>query len=97
MESAEQEAKPRAADARQIQKCPMTFRSAWRPALGWVCVFATSWNYVFAPTLAMIAEVSGHKLTVKLVQEDVLFELLATTLGMGGMRMVEKLKKVASG
>lgn len=97
MESAEQEAKPRAADARQIKRCPLTFRSAWRPALGWVCVFATCWNYVAAPAIVAAAEILGHPLSVRLVQDDVLFELLATSLGMGGMRMIEKLKGAASG
>lgn len=97
METDGQALPPRAADARQAIHCPITFRSAWRPALGWVCVFATAWNYVFAPTLMAGAELFGHPIPVKLVQEDVLFELLATTLGIGGMRMIEKLKKVASG
>lgn len=77
--------------------CPITFRSAWRPALGWVCVLATAWNYVLAPTIVAAAELMGRPMSLDLVQDEVLFELLATTLGIGGMRMIEKLKDVASG
>lgn len=74
----------------------MTFQNTWRPALGWVCVLGTAWNYVIAPAAIGIAEMAGHPIYVKLVQDEILMELLATTMGIGGMRMIEKLKKVAS-
>ena len=79
------------------QKWHMNFQNTWRPALGWVCVMATAWNYVVAPAAIGVAELAGHPIYIKLVQEEILMELLATTLGIGGMRMIEKLKKVASG
>ena len=95
----EREAQQSAAGQQRAARpvCPITFRSAWRPALGWVCVAATGWNYVLAPTIVAVAELMGRPLSLDLVQDDVLFELLAKTLGIGGMRMIEKLKNVASG
>ena len=97
MEEQQRTAPPPGQPHRANEPCPVTFRSAWRPALGWVCVLASAWNFVVAPTVIAAAELVGRPLGVPLVQEDVLFELLALTLGAGGMRMIEKLKKVASG
>lgn len=66
------------------------FVAGWRPAVGWVCVSALSWQYMLRP-LAGFALFLATKQHVDLPGiDDNLWQLLLGMLGMGGLRTLEK-------
>jgi hypothetical protein len=70
------------------------FVAGWRPAVGWICAVALSYQFVVRPLLAWYSLI----VTIPVPPElDVatLMTLLFGMLGMGGMRMYEKSKGVA--
>ena len=70
------------------------FVAGWRPAVGWICAVALSYQFVVRPLLAWYSLI----VTIPVPPElDVatLMTLLFGMLGMGGMRMYEKGKGVA--
>lgn len=60
----------------------LSFQYTWLPAMGWLYVLSAAWNYVIAPAIMSIAELAGHPIHIKLVQDDILMKLLSTALGM---------------
>lgn len=75
---------------------PSVFVSGWRPAVGWVCVSACAWNWIGLPIA--VAAAAFFKYQVQLAPADLsqMTPILIGMLGLGGMRMVEKLNGVAS-
>lgn len=69
---------------------PSLFVSGWRPAVGWICVFALGWYYILAPSLTWI--MSAFKIEMGIPQFDTgeLISLLFGMLGMSGLRTYEK-------
>jgi hypothetical protein len=70
----------------------------WRGGVGWVCVLAYAYNYFFMPLLAWGAkwlDPAGAPPMIALETGD-LTTLLLGMLGLGGMRVYEKVKGVAS-
>jgi len=82
---------------------PSLFKSGWRPAVGWVCVLALAYTYLVKPILpwmiVVVGLVAGSTAKVPALPEvpmGDLFALLLGLLGLGGMRMYEKIKGVSS-
>lgn len=74
---------------------PSVFVSGGRPAIMWVCAIGFAYATLAHPMLTWYATAKGYPLPPALDHE-----LLSTTLwgllGLGGLRTVEKLKRVAS-
>jgi hypothetical protein len=73
---------------------PSLFKSGWRPAVGWVCVFGLAYTFLGQPLIAWGSSAYGVPAPPQLDIGD-LFTLLAGMLGLGGFRTFEKFKKVA--
>ncbi|PZP97497.1 MAG: hypothetical protein DI587_17005 [Variovorax paradoxus] len=71
------------------------FVAGWRPAVGWICAFAIGFKYIGGPLLVMVAAYLGHAIQLPDVGADDLIVLLGGMLGLGTLRTVEKVKKVA--
>lgn len=73
-----------------------TFVAGWRPSIGWVC--SASLGMYFIPQYAMAAIIwsracwNAQELIPYPVTSDGLMELIMALLGMGSIRMVEKLR-----
>jgi len=72
------------------------FISGWRPAVGWVCVFALAYAMVVSPILAGVCLIFGKAVVMPAISIEFLGSLLLGMLGLGGMRTIEKLNGVAS-
>lgn len=72
------------------------FVSGWRPFIGWVCGFAYAWNWIGLPVVRTVAALLGY--TVELSSADLseMTPVLLAMLGLGTLRTVEKIQKVAS-
>ena len=63
------------------------FVAGWRPAAGWVCVAALTYQFLARPIIIIFApDVKAPEL------DGMLFELLFGMLGLAGLRSFEKLK-----
>ena len=70
------------------------FVAGWRPFIGWICGLALLARYFVIPTLAWVSTAKGWPPPPELDWSD-LMPLLFGLLGLGAMRTVEKVKKVA--
>ena len=70
------------------------FVAGWRPAVGWICAVALSYQFVVRPLLAWYSLIATIPVPPEL-DIATLMTLLFGMLGMGGMRMYEKGKGVA--
>lgn len=69
--------------------------AGWRPAVGWVCVFALAYQYLARPLLPWAMNASGHPVPDMPDLDQGLMELVFLMLGMGGLRSFDKLKGTA--
>ena len=71
------------------------FVAGWRPAIGWVCAISLGAFYIPQYALASVLWVkmswAASKLVAYPVTADGLLELVMALLGMGGIRMMEKM------
>lgn len=72
------------------------FNSRWRPAVGWMCVFAMFWNYFGFPMFGYIAALVGSTVPPPDLDIGGLVNLLLALLGMAGLRSLDKKNGVAS-
>ena len=70
---------------------PSIFVAGWRPAVGWVCVAAMAFQYLARPLLIAYNVAPGDMPGL----DDNLWAILTGILGIGGLRSLEKLQKVA--
>lgn len=70
------------------------FVAGWRPAIGWVCAAGFAYSYVAEPIMAFIANMSGYKGSFPILDNSSLMTLGMGMLGMGYMRMKEKMSGV---
>ena|SRR5207244_5103630 len=75
---------------------PRMFVSGWRPFVGWVCASGMAMQFIVAPLVSWGSMLFHHPLTLPPLDTSVLMTLLISMLGLGGMRMVEKLNGVAA-
>ena len=67
----------------------------WRPLVGWCGVAALAWQGIAHPILTWVWAWLGHAGTPPApMPADLLFGIVAATIGMGTMRSVEKVKGV---
>lgn len=71
------------------------FVSGWRPAVGWVCVFGFAGNFITIPVTNMVLELLNSEVRLPLIPMAEMMPVLLGMLGLGAMRSVEKVQKVA--
>jgi len=72
------------------------FKSGWRPAVGWVCVFGLAYTFVGRPLMVWVLLMLEINQVPPALDMGDLLTLLMGLLGLGGLRTVEKFKGVAS-
>ena len=70
--------------------------SGWRPFIGWVCGIACAWNWLGLSIAKMVAELSGHPISLSPADISEMMPVLMGMLGLGAYRTFEKVKGVAS-
>jgi hypothetical protein len=70
------------------------FKSGWRPAIGWICVFGLFYNFVLYNLLLWIVATFSIAITPPALMSDILMELVFAMLGLGSLRTFEKLKGI---
>ena len=68
------------------------FKSGWRPAIGWICVFGLFYNFVLYNILLWAVATFGINITPPALMSDILMELVFAMLGLGSLRTFEKVK-----
>lgn len=71
------------------------FKGGWRPACGWLTVFALGINYVVIPMAGPVVE-AYTPISMEPLDMTVMLPLLMGMLGLTGARTIEKTKGVAS-
>ena len=66
------------------------FVAGWRPAVGWICVFALGWGWIIAPVVQFIWP--GRELPAIEIGQAI--SLIMAMLGMGALRSYEKKNKL---
>lgn len=74
---------------------PNLFVSGWRPWIGWVCGVAFAYHFVLQPLLAFTMAAFGHIVPLPAFDMETLSTVLMGMLGLGGLRTIEKLKRVS--
>lgn len=75
---------------------PSLFVSGWRPFIGWVCGGGCAWNWIGLPIAKAVLIFFGYKLAISPADLGEMMPLLLGMLGLGGLRTVEKINKVAA-
>lgn len=75
---------------------PSLFVSGWRPAIGWVCGAACAWNWVGLPVMKAVLLAVGYQLALAPADIGEMMPVLLGTLGLGGLRTIEKLNGAAA-
>jgi hypothetical protein len=73
---------------------PNLFVSGWRPAIGWVCVFGFSWQFIVTPIALWVMALSGSSVPLPDIDTQSLYSLTMGMLGMGALRSFEKWKGI---
>ena len=63
-------------------------QSSWRPLVGWICAVSLGINFMVAPICA------GFGINIPQADMSVMMPLLLGMLGIGGLRSLDKIKKV---
>lgn len=71
------------------------FQSRARPFIMWVCGGALALQLIVGPLISYGSALAGRPLTPPVMETELLTTMLIGMLGLGGMRTVEKLNKVA--
>jgi len=75
---------------------PSVFVSGWRPFIGWVCGSACAWNWIGLPVVKVIAVTLDHPLNLSPADLSEMMPILFGLLGLGTLRTIEKINKVAA-
>jgi hypothetical protein len=70
------------------------FKSGWRPAIGWICVFGLFYNFVLYNILLWAVATFSLSITPPALMSDILMELVFAMLGLGSLRTFEKIKGI---
>lgn len=72
---------------------PGLFKGGWRPATGWICVLGLGYSFLLRPLLPWLVALSGATVpALPAIDIMELLILLGGLLGLGGMRMHERVK-----
>jgi hypothetical protein len=69
-----------------------TFKSGWRPYIGWVCGAGCSWNWVLLPVANFTMKAIGHPVDMAPADLSEMLPLLMGLLGLGTLRTYERVK-----
>jgi len=75
---------------------PSVFVSGWRPFIGWVCGAGCAWNWIGLPVLKAGLAIAGISISLSPAELGEMMPLLLGMLGLGGLRTVEKINRVAA-
>lgn len=70
------------------------FVAGWRPFIGWVCGVAFAYHFVVQPILAFGIANAGGDVKLPGFDMDALFTVLMGMLGLGGLRTIEKIRRL---
>ena len=70
------------------------YEGAWRPAIGWLCVLGIAWQLMLAPLLTWLSPLLRIP-PPPATDLETLAVLLPITLGIAGLRSLDKIKGVA--
>lgn len=70
------------------------FVAGWRPFIGWVCGAAFAYHFILQPFLIFLYTLHGTKIDLPVFDMDALSTVLIGMLGLGGMRTVEKMRRI---
>ena len=78
------------------------FKGGWRPAVGWICVFALAYKFLILPFMLFVTQMYSHQTDKELFPIEFLPELawgelsviLLGMLGIGAQRSIEKIRTV---
>jgi hypothetical protein len=74
-------------------KDPNLFKSGWRPAAGWVCVWGLGYQFLLVPLLPWLVTLFGVAVPpLPALDMETLMGLLMGLLGLGGFRTFERIK-----
>lgn len=73
---------------------PTPFFSFWRPWIGWTAALGFSLQFVIFPILGATLAILGHPIALPAIDTTAILAMVTTTVGLGGMRTIEKLKGV---
>lgn len=76
-------------------KSDSIFKGGWRPAVGWVCVFACAWNWVVLSMVSLVLQLLKYDVVLKPADVSEMMPILVALLGLGAYRMNEKIKGVS--
>ena len=71
------------------------FVAGWRPAIGWTCAAAFAFKFVVGPSAVVLMAMLGQPIDLPEFDFTEMSTILLGMLGLGGLRTVEKIKKVA--
>lgn len=72
------------------------FVAGWRPFIGWTCGIALAWHFIGVPVTMFFVSWFGIDIPdLPQFDMDALMTILLGMLGLGGLRTVEKIKKVS--
>jgi hypothetical protein len=70
------------------------FVAGWRPFIGWSCGLAMCLNFLIFPLASFILAQTGHLVELPNLDMAQMMPVLMGMLGLGGLRTVEKIKKI---
>ena len=68
------------------------FVSGWRPFIGWCGGFALAFEFILSPAIEWYSKFAGLNLTAPEIQTGPLLAIVASMLGVAGLRSFEKSK-----
>ena len=71
------------------------FVAGWRPFIGWVCGLGFLSNFLIIPMANFGLALKQSLIVIPMIDTTQMMPVLLGMLGLGGMRMVEKIKKVS--
>jgi len=75
-------------------KNPNLFVSGWRPFIGWMCGVSLWWQFMGNSIFEWIVKLLGKDIKPPVLNTEGLITILLALLGLGTMRMVEKVRGV---
>jgi len=75
---------------------PSVFVSGWRPFVGWVCGTACAWNWIGLSIVKTVCVILGYAVVLTPADLSEMMPVLLGLLGLGTLRTIEKINKVAA-
>ena len=71
------------------------FVAGWRPFIGWTCGLAFAYHFLIQPILLTVLGAFGIQVAAAPFEMSALLTVLGGMLGIGGLRTIEKIKRIA--